>query len=66
MLNDARKKMRLTQEQLSKKLNISQNYLCKLENGKFKNVNIELIKKISKELKLDPVDVFLFFYSDSS
>ena len=62
MLKYRRKKLGISQLELSERLNITQSHLSKIENRKFSNVNIDLIKKISKELKLDPVDVFLFFY----
>lgn len=61
MLKYKRKKLGISQLELSERLNITQSHLSKIENRKFSNVNINLIKKISKELKLDPVDVFLFF-----
>ena len=62
MLKYRRKKLGISQLELSERLNITQSHLSKIENRKFSNVNIDLIKKISKELKLDPVDVFYFFY----
>lgn len=62
MLKYRRKKLGISQLELSERLNITQSHLSKIENRNFSNVNIDLIKKISKELKLDPVDVFLFFY----
>ncbi|NFQ86707.1 helix-turn-helix transcriptional regulator [Clostridium sporogenes] len=64
MLKKARKTKGLSQKTLAKKLNITQSYLSRLEsNGKYnKNITIGLIKKISIELELDPVDIFLYFY----
>ena len=62
MLKYRRKKLGISQLELSERLHITQSHLSKIENRKFSNVNIDLIKKISKELKLDSVDVFLFFY----
>lgn len=43
-------------------MDVSQSYISRLENYKVNNVNIELIRNISKELEIDPVEVFLFFY----
>lgn len=64
MLRNARKKKGLSQKTLAERLEISQPYLSRLENiEKYDgNVTVELIRKISTELDLDPVDVFLFFY----
>lgn len=62
MLKNKRKKLGISQRKLAKKLNIDRSYLSKIENRKFNNVNVKFIKKISKELKLNPIEVFLFFY----
>ncbi|EDU35764.1 MULTISPECIES: helix-turn-helix domain-containing protein [Clostridium] len=64
MLKKARKTKGLSQKTLAKKLDITQSYLSRLEsNAKYnKNITIGLIKKISIELELDPVDIFLYFY----
>ncbi|HID0817787.1 transcriptional regulator [Clostridium botulinum] len=64
MLKKARKTKGLSQKTLAKKLNITQSYLSRLEsNSKYnKNITIGLIKKISIELELNPVDIFLYFY----
>ncbi|HDI3055686.1 TPA: helix-turn-helix transcriptional regulator [Clostridium botulinum] len=64
MLKKARKTKGLSQKTLAKKLDITQSYLSRLEsNSKYnKNITIGLIKKISIELELDPVDIFLYFY----
>ena len=63
MLKNIRKKIGISQEYMAKKLNVSQSYYCKLENGKFNNVNIDIITKISKELNLDPEEVFNYFFN---
>lgn len=67
MLKHARIRLKMSQERLAEKLNISQSYLSQLENiNKYnKNVTIDLIKKISTELDLDPIDVFFYFYKKS-
>ncbi|AUN10452.1 helix-turn-helix domain-containing protein [Clostridium botulinum] len=64
MLKKARKTKGLSQKTLAKKLDITQSYLSRLEsNSKYnKNITIGLIKKISIELELNPVDIFLYFY----
>lgn len=53
---------KISQKELSFRLDVSQSYISRLENYKVNNVNIELIRSISKELEIDPVEVFLFFY----
>jgi transcriptional regulator with XRE-family HTH domain len=67
MLKNARIKKKMSQIKLANKLNISQSYLSQLEHNKryYKNVTIDLIKKISIELELDPIDVFFYFYNKS-
>lgn len=64
MLKNRRKKLGIKQKELAKRLNVTQSYLSKIEREHFSNVNVEFIGKISEELKLDPVDVFLFFYKN--
>jgi len=66
MLKNRRKYLGMSQKYLAEKLGISRSYLSKLENLKYRNININTIRKISKELILDPFDVFSFFYNDSS
>ena len=62
MIKKLRKKKKISQRELSFRLDVSQSYISRLENYKVNNVNIELIRNISKELEIDPVEVFLFFY----
>lgn len=62
MLKNRRKKLGISQRKLAKRLNVDRSYLSKVENSKFNNVSVEFIRKISKELKLNPLEVFLFFY----
>lgn len=66
MLKNKRKKLGISQRKLAKRLNVDRSYLSKVENCRFNNVSVKFIGKISKELKLDPVEVFLFFYKNSS
>lgn len=63
MLKYRRKKLGISQSELAKRLDVDRSYISKIENRKFNNVNVEFIGKISKELKLNPIDVFLFFYN---
>lgn len=62
MIRKYRKMKKISQKELSFRLDVSQSYISRLENYKVNNVNIELIRSISKELEIDPVEVFLFFY----
>lgn len=61
MLKNKRKKLGISQRKLGEKLKLDRSYISKVENGKFTNVSLDFIKKISKELDLCPVDVFSFF-----
>ena len=63
MLKYKRKKLGISQSELAKRLHVDRSYISKIENSKFNNVSVEFIRKISKELKLNPIDVFLFFYN---
>lgn len=63
MLKNRRKKLGISQEDLAKRLNVTQSYLSKIERERFSNVNIEFIMKISNELNLEPNDVFNYFYN---
>ena len=63
MLKYKRKKLGISQSELAKRLHVDRSYISKIENRKFNNVSVEFIRKISKELKLNPIDVCLFFYN---
>lgn len=67
MLRNARKAKGLSQKTLAERLGVTQSYISRLENrGTYtENVTIELIRKISVELNLEPVKVFLYFYGNS-
>lgn len=65
MLKKKRIEKRLTQLQLAEKLGISESYLNKLENHPNTcNPTVNLILKLSKELDLDSLKVFLYFTKD--
>ncbi|WP_238886354.1 helix-turn-helix domain-containing protein [Clostridium sp. YIM B02551] len=63
MLRNLRNRKKLTQEELAKKLGISQSYLSKLENEHeyHANVTMELIVNISIELNTSPIMIFIYF-----
>lgn len=61
MLKDARKKLGISQKELADKLKVNQSYISKIENYKTIHIPAYLIVDISKELKLDPVDIFVDF-----
>lgn len=51
----------LKQEELAEKIGKTAGYVSKLENRKYTNVTIKIILKLSQELGLDKVELFLFF-----
>lgn len=61
MIKEKRKEKRLTQSELAEKIGKSAGYVNKLENRKYTNVTIQIILKLSKELEICPVEIFLFF-----
>lgn len=62
MIKENRQSKKLTQSKLAKNLGISKSYLSKLEKHPFLcNPNVNLILKFSKELNLDPIEIFLYF-----
>ena len=60
MNKNARNKKKITQLELSKKLNVSQSYMSKIENRKTKTISVDLILNLSSILEIDPVDLFIF------
>jgi transcriptional regulator with XRE-family HTH domain len=60
MIKNARNKKKITQRELSKKLNVSQSYMSKIENRKTKTISVDLILNLSSILEIDPVDLFIF------
>ncbi|ASN68323.1 hypothetical protein 10S11_61 [uncultured Caudovirales phage] len=63
MLKTARKAKGLSQKNLGEMLGKTQSYVSQLERDKYKNVTINLIRKLSIALELDPADVFFYFYN---
>ena len=61
MLKNARKKLGISQKELADKLKVNQSYISKIENYKTIHIPAYLLVDISKELELDPVDVFIDF-----
>lgn len=68
MLRNARKRKELSQKTLAERLEISQSYISRLENKEKynKNVTVDLIKRLSIELELNPIDLFLYFCNKST
>ena len=60
MIKNARNKKKITQLELSKKLNVSQSYMSKIENRKTKTISVDLILNLSSILEIAPVDFFIF------
>ncbi len=58
-----RKEKKLTQEKLSKKVNISRTTLSKLENGYIANISIvtlnEVLNRLGYELDMKPINPFV-------
>lgn len=64
MIRSARIRNCLSQDQLAQRLGVSQSYISKLENRRTKAVSIEFVLKLSKNLKICPVALFIFLTSD--
>lgn len=62
MLKKKRREKHLTQSELAKKIGITESYVNKLEkHPKVCNPSVNLILKLSKELGINPIEIFLFF-----
>lgn len=62
MLRRKRNEKELTLTKLAKNLGISKGYLSKLEkHPQICNPNVNLILKLSKELEITPIEIFLYF-----
>lgn len=68
MIKLLRMNMGLTQKALAIKIGITQSYMSKLENYDLyhKKVSVEIITKLAKELKVCPIDVFVYFTKNLS
>lgn len=49
----------LTQQELSKKISISNKTVLKIERGEYKEIKLDTLINIAKELKLDFTETFL-------
>lgn len=58
-IKELRLKKSLTQENMAKALNISQNAYCLIENGKTRLVDVERIKIIAQKLDVEPYELGL-------
>ena len=58
-IKESRKKRNMTQEKLSEKLDISRNYLSKIENGK-KTMSLDLLFEIKDILEMSGNDMLEF------
>ncbi|MDU5111667.1 MAG: helix-turn-helix domain-containing protein [Clostridium sp.] len=57
-VKEIRTEMRLTQEELAKKLGISRSYLADIERGRLKGTNVKIISKLS-DITGKPMEYFL-------
>lgn len=60
MIKSARRKIGLSQKQLSYRLGVSQSYISKLENRRIDTVSIGLVLELSSILKICPISVFVY------
>lgn len=51
-IKDARNKHKIEQQKLASELGISNEYLCKIENGKLTNYSVDILIKICKRLDI--------------
>ncbi|WP_286149538.1 MULTISPECIES: helix-turn-helix domain-containing protein [Bacillota] len=61
MIKKQRLLLRISQKKLASKLGISRSYLSKIENKKFRNVKLSLLKNIANELNIDLNDLLEWF-----
>ena len=52
----ARKKLKISQEELAEKLNISRNHVGRIEKGRV-NITLVLIEKMARTLKIKPSEI---------
>lgn len=58
-LKEFREKNRITQDELSKEINVSKSYISKIESG-FQNPSFEFIKKIKNRYPWVNIDEMFF------
>lgn len=62
LIRHKRLKIGLSESELAKRLAINKSYLSRLERKvKGYNPSLDLIKRLSKELKCCPIELFIFF-----
>lgn len=61
MIREKRIRMHITQKQLAQRLGVSQAFVSKIESDKFINITLIEIKKLSKVLQLDELEVCKYF-----
>lgn len=65
MLKKKRIEKQLTALELAKKIGVTEGYISKLErHPELCNPTVNLILKLSKELKISPVKIFIYFIQD--
>ena len=58
-----REKNKMSQRELARKINLNNAYLSRIENGEIKQPSVNIIMKISNELKLDTLELLFMTYS---
>lgn len=58
-IKNVRRRKRVSQKELAKKLNMSQNYLSELENGKY-DIKLSVLCEIAKVLDVLPEDLYIY------
>jgi|APGre2960657468_1045069.scaffolds.fasta_scaffold67606_3 transcriptional regulator with XRE-family HTH domain len=51
-IKDARKKHKIEQQKLASELGISNEYLCRIENGKLTNYSVDILIRICERLDI--------------
>lgn len=60
MIKVARKRLNLTQKELALRCNMSQSYISKLENKAYCNITLNKIKRISKALNINQIELAIW------
>lgn len=65
MLKKKRIEKQLTELELAKKIGVTEGYISKLEkHPKSCNPTVNIILRLSKELEVSPVKIFIYFIQD--